>query len=90
MTHVWKETTPEGERREIRAVKFGKAFRLQSKLRGETQWTYHDVPLLSDLTELRDILYRKYQRRRAPYEDLATVDALIKKVSEGAPPLDSV
>ncbi len=83
VTHVWKEKTPEGQR-EIRAVKFGKAFRLQSKLRGQDHWTYHEVPALTDLTELRDILFRKYQRRRAPYEDLLVVDALIKKITDGS------
>jgi len=78
-THVWKEMTPEGQKREIRAVKFGGAFRLQSKLRDEPAWTYYDVPLIEDLRELREILFRKYQRRGAPYEDLVLVEEMIKR-----------
>ncbi len=37
--HVWKETTEEGQKREVRAVKFGGAFRLQAKLRDDPAWT---------------------------------------------------
>jgi hypothetical protein len=29
--------------------------------------------------ELRDILWRKYQRKRLPYEDVAAVDELIRQ-----------
>jgi len=75
--HVWKETTPEGEKREVRAVKFGGNWRIQSKLKHEVQWTYHEPPLLSDLLELHDVLFRKYQRRRAAYEDVVLIEKLI-------------
>ena len=78
-THVWKETTPDGQRREVRAVKFGGAFRLQAKLRDEVAWTYYEVPLIDDIKELREILFRKYQRRRAPYEDLVLIEEMIKR-----------
>ena len=40
--HTWRETTPEGEKREVRATKFAKEWKLQSKLRGDAGWTYHD------------------------------------------------
>ena len=76
--HVWKETTPEGEKREVRAVKFGGNWRIQSKLKHEVQWTYHEPPLLSDLLELHDVLFRKYQRRRAAYEDVVLIEKMIK------------
>jgi len=79
VVHAWKEVTPEGQKREVRALKFSGAFRIQSKVRGEAAWTYHDVPLIEDLRELRDILFRKYQRRRAPYEDFVLIDELVKK-----------
>lgn len=75
--HEWKSTTPEGEKREIRAEKFGGRWRIQSKLKGEEQWTYYDSPLVEDLVELRDLLWRKYQRRKLPYEDVTTVEKMI-------------
>ncbi len=78
--HTWKQTTPEGERREIRASKFGGAWRLQSKLKGEEAWTYHDKPDIEDLRELREVLFRKYQRRRATYEELTAVENWIRRL----------
>ena len=37
-----------------------------------------DVPLLDDLRELRDIIFRKYQRRRASAEDFEAVDKMLR------------
>ena len=42
-------------------------------------WTYYDRPLLEDLRNLRDIIFRKYQRRRASAEDLASVEKLLSE-----------
>jgi hypothetical protein len=78
--HSWKETTPDGDKREVRAVKFGGNWRLQARLKGEESWTYYDQPLIEDLRELRDILFRKYQRRRASHEELVAVEAWIKQI----------
>ncbi len=79
--HVWRETTPEGDKREVRAVKFAARWRLQSKLKGEAAWTYHDPPSLADLETLRDLIFRKYQRRRATYEDVTTIEKMIADLS---------
>jgi hypothetical protein len=75
--HVWTERTEEGEKREVRAVKFGGNWRIQSKLASADAWTYHDPALLEDLIELRDLLFRKYQRRRAAYEDVVLIEKTI-------------
>jgi hypothetical protein len=75
--HEWKTRTEEGEKREVRAERFGGNWRIQSRLRHEERWTYHDVPLLEDLVELRDVLWRKYQRKRLPWDDVATVEKMI-------------
>jgi len=75
--HIWTERNPDGEKREVRALKFGGVWRIQSKLAGEEAWTYHDPALLEDLIELRDVLFRKYQRRRAAYEDVVLIEKII-------------
>ena len=75
--HTWKTKTEEGEKREVRAEKFGKKWRLQAQIKGEDTWTYYDDPLLPDLLELRDVLFRKYQRKHLSYEDLAAVEKMI-------------
>ena len=82
-THVWKTKTESGERREVRAEKFGKKWRLQAKLKSEERWTYYDRPLLDDLIELRTVLFNKYQRKHLSWEDIAAIDGLIAE--QGGP-----
>ena len=66
-------------KREVRAVKFGGVWRIQSQLKGDAEWTHHDPPLIEDLIELRDVLFRKYQRRRAAYEDVVLIEKMIEE-----------
>ena len=75
--HIWTEKDSDGTKREVRATKFGGAWRFQSKSVQDLEWTYHDVPLLNDLLTLKEIIERKYRRRRASAEDLASVEKLI-------------
>jgi hypothetical protein len=75
--HIWTEKDDEGCKREVRVTKFGGAWRFQAKRADEDRWTYYDQPLLEDLRALRDIIFRKYQRRRASAEDLASIEKLL-------------
>ncbi len=77
-THTWKTTTEDGVKREVRAEKFAAQWRLQAKCKGDDAWTYYETPLLEDLVELRDIIWRKYQRKRLPWDDVAAIDKLIR------------
>jgi hypothetical protein len=77
--HIWTEKDSEGRKREVRATKFGGAWRFQAKSTDEPSWTYYALPLLEDLRTLKDIVERKYRRRRASAEDLASVEKLIKE-----------
>ena len=77
--HIWTDRNPDGERREVRATKFGGAWRFQAKTAGDLEWTYYERPLLEDLLALKEILTRKYQRRRASIEDVASLDKLIQR-----------
>lgn len=76
--HVWKEKDADGRKREVRVTKFGGEWRFQSQYLDEPGWTYHERPLHNDVVTLRDIIFRKYQRRRASAEDLAAVDAMLR------------
>lgn len=76
--HVWKSTGPNGEKREVRAEKFGGHWRIQARHKEDPAWTYYDSPLLEDLIALHDVLFRKYQRKRLPYEDVASVEKMIR------------
>jgi hypothetical protein len=83
--HVWQMRTEEGEKREVRAERFGRNWRFQAKVKGEENWTYFDVPALDDLIELRDVLWRKYQRKRLPWDDVASIDKMIKELGGEVP-----
>jgi len=61
----------------VRATRFGGRWRLQAKTAGDIYWTHYERPLLDDLLALKEILVRKYQRRRASNEDVASVEKLI-------------
>lgn len=77
--HIWTDRNEDGRKREVRATKFGGAWRLQAKTAGDLDWTYYERPLLEDLLTLKEILARKYQRRRAPAEDVASIEKLIQE-----------
>jgi hypothetical protein len=68
--HAWTEKSEEGTKREVRVVKAGGTWRFQSKRADEMNWTYYDEPSLDDLEQFHRVLFRKYQRRRASYEDV--------------------
>ena len=75
--HIWTERDEHGSKREVRATRFGGRWRLQAKTTSDIDWTYYERPLLDDLLALKEILVRKYQRRRASNEDVASVEKLI-------------
>ena len=77
--HIWTEKDAEGRKREVRVTKFGGAWRFQAKFADEPDWTYYERPLLEDLLALKDIIFRKYQRRRASAEDLQSVEKLLRQ-----------
>ena len=77
-THIWKTENAGGEKREVRAEKFGGRWRLQAKLKSEPAWTYYDDPPIEDLIELRGVLWRKYQRKHLSWEDIAAVEKMIR------------
>ncbi len=77
--HIWTDRNPDGKRREVRATKFGGAWRVQARTAGDLEWTYYERPLLEDLLALKEILTRKYQRRRASIEDVASIEKLIQR-----------
>ena len=77
--HVWKHNTEDGEKREVRAEEFGGRWKIQAKLKHDERRTYYDVPDLADLIELRRVLFNKYQRKHLAYEDLASVEKMIRE-----------
>ena len=77
--HIWTHRNQDATKREVRATKFGGAWRFQAKTAEDLEWTYYERPPLEDLIALKEILVRKYQRRRASAEDLASIEKLIQE-----------
>ena len=76
--HVWKTSSEEGVKQEVRAEHFGGRWRVQIKGAHDEAWTYFDTPPLEHLVSLRDVVWRKYQRKRLSWDDVVSVDALIE------------
>jgi hypothetical protein len=81
--HAWVHKTEEGVKREVRVIKHGGEWRFQSKRADELEWVYYCEPPAADLEEFRDVLFRKYQRRRAAYEDVVWADRQLAKIRSG-------
>ena len=75
--HNWKETTDDNEERLLRAVRSGGKWRLSAKLEGEEFWVNQEPPSEGDLRSLRDVLWRKYQRNRVPWEYVVQIDRML-------------
>jgi hypothetical protein len=82
--HAWVDRTIEGIRHEVRVIKHGGEWRFQSKRSDESAWVYYDEPTLADLEEFRNTLFRKYQRRRAAYEDVVWADRELARIRSKA------
>ena len=75
--HEWREKTEEGETRLVTATRHAGKWQLQSRLKSEDEWTKFAVNELEDLESLLDIVERKYQRSRLPYEHVKEIESLI-------------
>lgn len=75
--HTWREITGTGEQRTVRASRVAGQWRLSSKLQGEEYWEHQEPIAEDDLRSLRDVLWRKYQRKRLPWEHVLEIDRLL-------------
>jgi len=48
-------------------------------MKGETDWTYYDLPPFEDLLMLKQIIERKYRRRRASADDVTSIEKLVSE-----------
>ena len=73
--HSWREQTDEGIRF-YRSSHHASTWTLQSQLKGE-DWEDHEPISEAEWRKLRDVLWRKYQRRRLPWEHVLEIDKLL-------------
>ncbi|MEM1294249.1 MAG: hypothetical protein AAGH89_02720 [Verrucomicrobiota bacterium] len=82
--HEWRERTEEGPRLFI-ASHHGAEWTLRSKLKSDEDWNHHDPIELEHWVALRDILWRKYQRKRVPFSQIEQIDKTIDALREELP-----
>ncbi len=80
--HEWRERTDEGELRFWRASLFGGNWTLHSRLKHEEEWNDHSPMSLEQVTALREVLFRKYQRRRCAWEEVEKLDRMIEDMEK--------
>ena len=80
--HSWREQGEE-ETRIYRATHHAGRWKILSQVKGEEEWTTHDPIERKDWVRLREILWRKYQRKRLPWKLIEQIDKLLEDESEG-------
>ena len=75
--HEWREKTEDGDVRLVTATRHAGKWQLQSRLKTEDEWTQFPKIKLEDLETLLDIIERKYQRNRVPYDQVKEIETLI-------------
>lgn len=76
--HEWRENTEEGETRLVTATRHAGKWKLQSRLKSDTEWTQFPLIKLEDLETLHELISNKYQRQRVPYDHVLEIEALMQ------------
>jgi hypothetical protein len=78
--HEWRERTPDGGERVVRAVTHGGRWTVSARARDADtdDWEELDPVPLAVLEALRERLWAKYRRRRVAWEEVERVDRLIE------------
>lgn len=84
--HAWTERDDDGVKREVVATKERGRWQLRFKGAGDEYWTPIEPAGRETLETLRDILHRKYQRRRASHEDVLMADRMLAELGGRIPP----
>ena len=80
--HQWRENEGE-EVRFYRAEHHASRWRLFSQPKGEEEWTEHDPIKRPEWEKLREVLWRKYQRKRCPWPIIEKIDKMLEKMDAG-------
>lgn len=76
--HAWRTRDEDGVKREVRAQLAGGTWTLSSRLGRGEDWVVHDPPLLSDLVDLHEVVFNKYQRKHADWTHVLGLRKLIE------------
>jgi hypothetical protein len=80
-SHEWRERTEEGLRF-WRASRHANRWTFQTTLKTDPDWHPIDPVPKEVWAELRDVLWRKYQRKRCPWEWVEQIDKILAEAEE--------
>lgn len=75
-SHEWNEKTDEGKRF-YRANYHAQEWRILTTLKTDPDWEILEEPPEDVWRELRKIVWNKYQRKRCPWERVASLDKIL-------------
>ena len=78
-SHEWRERSEEGLRF-WRATRHAGHWTFQTTLKTDPEWNPIDPVPREVWEDLRDVLWRKYQRRRASHEDVLLADQMLAEI----------
>lgn len=88
--HEWHYTLPEGGKRYYRGHWNSREWRFTLLDKEVRAWVPVEKPDLDLWEQLRDVLFRKYQRKRLAFNLLDSVDKILVYVREGKEPPKTV
>ena len=80
--HEWRERVEEGVRY-FKAEHHAGRWAFFTLLKGEDDWTPIETPDVELWKLLRDLLWRKYQRKRCPWRLVEDIDKRLEEMAEG-------
>ena len=83
--HEWRVRDENGARRWYRGYWDSRAWRFASLEVDAERWEPVENPDLEIWKGLRDVIWRKYQRKRLPYKFVERLDAIIAELEEANP-----
>ncbi|MFK7852403.1 MAG: hypothetical protein AB8D78_15620 [Akkermansiaceae bacterium] len=74
--HEWNERTEDGKRL-YRASYHSRQWRIITSLKKDLEWQEIENPPEDIWRVLRDIVWKKYQRKRCPWERVESIDKIL-------------
>lgn len=82
-SHEWNERSDEGKRYYRGNFRSGEWIVLTTTMKRNPVWEIVESPDLEVWEALRDIVFKKYQRKRCPWERVAELDRIIAEAGGG-------
>lgn len=83
--HEWHERRDDGRKRYIRAYWNSRSWEFRKTEPEDEDWVRIEKPPAELWLTLRDVLWRKYQRKKLPYKYVVQVDGVLAELGVAPP-----